>query len=333
MKSDVNGLSKTGLSALLAWSCICACAPALAAEEFPARTIVMVVPFPAGGSTDVLGRLLAKSMSSNLKQTVIVENVGGAGGTIGVSRVAKSAPDGYTVLFHNMAHATAPSLYHNLPYDPQTSFEPIGLVADVPMILVARKNFPANNYRELAAYAKANPGKITFANAGVGATSHLCSVLFNSVTKLNTTLVPYKGTGPALNDIAGGHVDMICDQPASTTGFIKNGVLKGIAVATRERLPTLKDVPTFEESGLSNFELSVWHGLYAPKGTPSPVIDRIKVALQAALQDPELIGKFEGLGAVPVAASRQNPDALGKHLSAEVKRLGDALRAANMPLQ
>lgn len=303
------------------------------AQDYPEKTITMIIPYAPGGSTDVLGRILASSMGAHLKQTVIVENVGGAGGTLGSARVAKAPADGYTILFHNMGHAAAPSLYSKLPYDPQTSFEPIASVADVPMILVARKDFPANNYSELAAYAKANPDKVLFANAGVGATSHLCGVLFNNVTGLKTTLVPYKGTGPALNDLAGGHVDMICDQPASTTSWIKQGTLKGIAVATKERIPTLKEVPTFAESGLKNFELFVWHGLYAPKGTPAPVVKKINAALQAALTDKEVQAKFESLGASPAAKDAQTSEGLRKHLGSEIKRLEAALKAANIAKQ
>lgn len=307
--------------------------PGASANDFPAKPITMIIPYPAGGSTDVLGRILAASMSNTLKQQVIVENVGGAGGTIGTARVAKANADGHTILFHNMAHATAPSLYSKLPYDPQTSFEPIASVADVPMILVAKKDFEANNYSELVKYARANPGKITLANAGVGATSHLCGVLFTSVTKLNIMLVPYKGTGPALNDLVGGHVDMICDQPASTTGWIQKGNIKAIALATKERIPTLKDVPTFEESGLKNFELAVWHGLYAPKGTPAPVVAKLNSALKTALTDPAVVSRFDSLGAAPAPANVQTPEGLRAHLKAEVSRLGAALRSAGVPLQ
>ncbi|OWW19801.1 tripartite tricarboxylate transporter substrate-binding protein [Noviherbaspirillum denitrificans] len=303
------------------------------ADDFPRKTITMIIPYPAGGSTDVLGRILAASMSNTLKQQVIVENVGGAGGTIGAARVARAAADGYTVLFHNMAHATAPSLYAKLPYDPQNSFEPIASVADVPMILVARKDFPANTYSELVKYAVANPGKVAFANAGIGATSHLCGVMLSSVTKLNLMQVAYKGTGPALNDLVGGHVDMICDQPASTVGWIQKGNIKAIAVATKERIPTLKDVPTFTESGLKNFELVVWHGLYSPAGTPAPVVAKLNFALQAALTDPMVVSKFEGLGAAPASAKLQTPEGLRAHLKAEVGRLGMAIRTAGVPLQ
>lgn len=303
------------------------------AQDFPDKPIQMIIPYAPGGSTDVLGRILAQSMSTYLKQAVVVENAGGAGGTLGSARVANARPDGYTILFHNAGHAAASALYNKLPYDPLTSFEPIGSVADVPMILVARKDFPANNYGELAAYAKANPDKVLMANAGMGATSHLCGVLFNNVSGLKTTLVPYKGTGPALNDIAGGHVDMICDQPAATSGWIKQGIIKAIAVATKERIPTLKEVPTFAESGLKNFELYVWHGLYAPKGTPAPALKKINAALQHALADKELVAKFENLGAAPADKAAQTPEGLHKLVASEVNRLGVALKAANVAKQ
>lgn len=303
------------------------------ADNYPSKTITMIIPYPAGGSTDVLGRIFAASMTTTLKQQVIVENVGGAGGTLGAGRAARATADGYTILFHNMAHATAPSLYAKLPYNPQTSFEPIASVADVPMILVARKDFGPNNFAELTAYGRANPGKISFANAGVGATSHLCSLLFASATKLTMTMVPYKGTGPALTDLVGGQVDMICDQPASTTGWIRKGAIKPIAVATKERLPTLKEVPTFEESGLKNFELAVWHGMYAPKGTPAAAVAKIDAALQAALKDPAVLARLDTLGAVPTAPNMQTPEGLRALLKSEIGRLSTAIRAAGVPLQ
>lgn len=303
------------------------------AQDYPSKTITMIVPFPAGGSTDVLGRILAQHMTTSLKQQVIVENVGGAGGTIGVARVARAEPDGHTILFHNMAHASAPSLYSKLSYDPQTSFEPIGSVADVPMILVARKDFKPSNFSELTAHVKANPGTVTFANAGVGATSHLCALVLNNVAQLNTQLVPYKGTGPALNDLVGGHVDMICDQPASTTGFINKGDIKAIAVATKDRLPTLKNVPTFAESGLKDFELSVWHGLYAPKGTPETAVVKISQALQSALKEPTVVQKFAELGAQVPPTNMVTPEGLRAHLKSEVQRLGEVIRKAGVAPQ
>jgi tripartite-type tricarboxylate transporter receptor subunit TctC len=304
--------------------------PHASAADFPERPITMVIPFPVGGSTDVLGRILASTMSAGLKQQVVVENVGGAGGTIGASRVAKAKADGYTLLFHNMAHATAPALYRSLPYDPAGSFEPIGSVADVPMILVARKDFPAKNFREMLAYANANQGSVTMANAGIGATSHLCGMLLISAAKLHLTTVPYKGTGPALNDLVGGHVDLLCDQPASTTGFISKGAIKPIAIATKNRLGTLPDVPTFEESGLKDFELAVWHGLYAPKGTPEPIVEKLAVALRTALQDPQVAQRFAGLGAQIVSPQMATPEALRAHVKAELAKWSETIRAAGV---
>lgn len=300
------------------------------AAEFPERTITMVVPYAAGGSTDVLGRVLAKVLSAHLKQQVVVENVGGAGGTIGTSRVAKSNPDGYTILFHNMGHATAPSLYRGLSYDPVESFEPIGSVADVPMILVARKDFGPKTLPEVIAYARANPDKITIANAGVGSTTHLCSVLLGSVTNTKMSAVPYKGTGPALNDLVGGHVDLLCDQPAATTGFITKGAIKPIALAARTRLNTLPEVPTFAESGLKDFELAVWHGLYAPKSTPKPVIEKLATALKVALKDGFVNERFAALGAQVATDKLATPDGLHAHVKAEVVKLGSALRSAGI---
>ena len=231
----------------------------LAQTDYPAKPITIVIPFPPAGSTDVLGRILAQTMTKLLGQSVLVENTGGAGGTIGAARVARAAPDGYTVLFHNMAQASAPALYSKLTYDPVNDFEPVGIVNDMPMILVARKNFPADGLAGLLAYAKTNPGKINFASAGVGATSHLCEVLMASISGSKWTHVPYKGTGPALVDVLGGQVDLICDQPASTFGHIKSGAIKPIAVATKARLKALPEVATFTESGMPGFELAVWH--------------------------------------------------------------------------
>jgi tripartite-type tricarboxylate transporter receptor subunit TctC len=290
------------------------------AQDYPSRHITMIIPFPPGGSTDVLGRVLAETMSKSLGQQVIVQNAGGAGGTIGVGQATRAAPDGYTILFHNMAHATAPALYPKLPYDPIAAFEPIGLVADVPMILVGRPDFPAPDLAALISYAKENKDEITFAHAGVGATSHLCSILFMSRIETEITSASYRGTGPALNDILGGQVDLICDQPVSTQGFIKAGTIKPYAVATRSRIASLPEVPTFEEAGLPGFELAVWHGLYAPKGTPAEVVEKLSTTLQEALNDPTLKQRFAELGAEPVTQDRATPAALDAHLKAEITK-------------
>jgi putative tricarboxylic transport membrane protein len=300
------------------------------AQDYPSRVITFLVPFPAGGSTDVLGRVLADSMGKILKQPIIVENVGGAGGTIGAARAAKSKPDGYTLFFHNMAHASAPALYRSLPYDPIGDFEPIGLVTDVPMILVARKDFPPKDMKALIEYVKANKDKVTFANAGIGATSHMCGMLFTSALKTEVTGVPFKGTGPALNDLMGGQVDLLCDQPASTVNMIKSGRIKAYAVANPTRLNALPDVPTFAEGGMPGFQLAVWHGLYAPKGTSKPVLDKVSNALQQALKDPVLIQKFAELGTEPVTAARASPQPLRAHLKDELDKWAPIIKKAGV---
>ena len=323
-KPIVAGMAAALLATGLGW------VSAASAQAYPDRTITMVIPYAVGGSTDVLGRILAKTMSADLKQQIIVENIGGAGGTLGTARAAKSKGDGYTLLFHNMGHATSPSLYRTLSYDPVTSFEPIGSVADVPMILVARKDFPAKNLEEVLAYARANPGKVTIANAGKGATTHLCGVLLASATKITMTEISYKGTGPALNDLVGGFVDLLCDQPASTTAFIQRGTIKPIAVATKARLSTLPEVPTFAESGLKDFELAVWHGLYAGKGTPKPVVDKLAESLRAALKDPVVTERFASMGAQIATDKMATPDALRLHVKSEVIKLGAALQGAGI---
>ncbi len=299
-------------------------------SSFPNKPVHIVIPFPPGGSTDVLGRLLGASMSNNLGQTVIIENTGGAGGTIGATKVARSPADGYTLLFHNMAHASAPALYSKLPYNPISDFEAIGIVTEVPMILVARKNFPTNQLNEILTMAKNNGNPLNFANAGVGATSQLCEALLKSTTSSQWTSVPYKGTGPALNDLLGGQVDFICDQPASTIAHIKAGNLKPIAVATKNRLKILPQVPTFSESGVPGFELTVWHGLYAPKGTPKEVIDRLAGSLREALKDPILIERFQEMSASIATPGQANPEALQSFLKSDVDRWKATLKAAGI---
>jgi tripartite-type tricarboxylate transporter receptor subunit TctC len=300
------------------------------AQDFPSRPITIIVPYAPGGSTDVLGRTLAEAMSKELKTPVILENVSGAGGTIGTSRAAKSAPSGYTLLFHNMGHAAAPWLYKSLGYDPVNDFEPIGLVADVPMILVAKKNLPPKNLEELIAYVKLQKDKVAFAHAGNGSTTHLCSVLLTSTLQTEMTLVPYRGTGPALQDLISGQVDLLCDQPVATSGHLKSGLIRAYAIASKTRIPSLPDVPTFREAGLPGFEIEVWHGLYAPRGTPKAVLDRLAEALRSALRDPSLIQRFAGLGTAPVEQGRVNPQALRSHLKSEIDRWGPILKKAGV---
>ena len=300
------------------------------AQDYPTKTITMVVPFAAGGPTDTVARLVAQSMGIKLKQTIIVENVGGAGGTIGAARVAKAAPDGYTVFLHHIGQATAPALYRKLSYNAIDSFEPIGLVTDVPMTLVARKDFPAKDFKELLAYVKANKSKVTYANAGLGSASHLCGMLFMTAIGTDLTTVPYKGTGPAMNDLLGGQVDFMCDQTTNTTSQIKGGKIKVYGVTTKTRLTSMPDVPTLNEAGLPGFEVAVWHGLYAPHGTPKAIVDTLAGALQVALKDPLVKQRFADLGTEPVADSRARPEALRTHLKSEIERWAPIISKAGV---
>ena len=300
------------------------------AQDFPTKTITMVVPFAAGGPTDTVARLVAQSMGTKLKQTILVENVGGAGGTMGAARVAKAAPDGYTIFMHHIGHSTAPGLYRKLPYNAIDSFEPIGLVTDVPMTLVARKDFPAKDLKEMLAYIKANKTKVTYANAGVGSASHLCGMLFMTAIGTELTTVPYKGTGPAMNDLLGGQVDFMCDQTTNTTSQIKSGKVKAYGVTTKTRVASLPDLPTLNEAGLPGFEVAVWHGLYAPHGTSKKIVDTLAGALQTALKDPTVKQRFADLGTEPVADSRARPEALRAHLKSEIDRWGAIIAKAGV---
>jgi tripartite-type tricarboxylate transporter receptor subunit TctC len=300
------------------------------AQTFPARPVTMIIPFAAGGPTDTLGRNLGVAWDKQLRQTVVIENVGGAGGNIAVARAARAAPDGYTILLHHIGMATSPSLYRKLDYDPLNDFEYIGLVADVPMTLIARHDFPATDFKEFLAYVKANNRKMTLANAGVGAASHLCGLLFMSAIQTEFTTVPYKGTGPAMNDLLGGQVDFMCDQTTNTTGQIKGGKVRVYGVTTRQRVPSLKEVPTLDEQGLKGFEVGVWHAVYAPRKTPGPVVDRLVSTMQAALKDPGLISNLAQLGTEPVPQNQATPAFLASHLKAEIAKWSPIIKKAGV---
>lgn len=301
---------------------------AVLAAEFPEKTISVIIPFAAGGPTDTLARILAQSMSKALKQTVIVENATGAGGTLSAGKVARAAPDGYTVLLHHNGMSTSPAMYRKLPFNPLTDFEYIGLVADVPMVLVARKDLPPNNLKELIPYIKANQGKLTMGNAGLGAVSHQCGMLFLQALGTPLTTVPYRGTAPAMNDLLGGQIDLLCDQTTSTTSHIRAGKVKVYGATTRERVASLPNIPTFDEQGMKGFEMVVWHGLYAPKGTPKPVIAKLGAALQQALKDPNVKTRFADLGTEPVPADKATPAALQSYLKAEIDKWGPIYKQA-----
>jgi tripartite-type tricarboxylate transporter receptor subunit TctC len=305
-------------------------ATAAGAQAYPERTITIVVPFAAGGPTDTVTRLVGQSMMKTLGKTVIVENTAGAGGTIGVEKVARAKPDGYTLLLMHIGISTSPSLYRNLRYDPVKDLDPIGLVTDVPMTLIARKDFPPKDMKDLITYVKANKDKVTYANAGVGAASHLCGMLFMTSIATDLTTIPYKGTGPAMTDLLGGQVDFMCDQTTNTTPQIKGGKVKAYAVTTKKRVASLPDLPTMEESGLKGFEVGIWHGIWVPHGTPKPVIDKLVAALQTALKDPEIIAKFAELGTEPVSQNRATPEALRTHLKAEIDKWSPIIKKAGI---
>ncbi|MBR0644170.1 tripartite tricarboxylate transporter substrate binding protein BugD [Plastoroseomonas hellenica] len=304
-----------------------AAAPA-AAQQYPTRPISIVVPFAAGGPTDTVSRLVAEVMGRDLGQNVVVENVGGAGGTLGANRVAQARPDGYTLLLHHIGMATTPALYRRLPYDPVNGFEPIGLITEVPMTLIARPDFPANTLAEAVAVMRQRRDQLNYANAGIGAASHLCGLLLMSRIEAAMTTVPFRGTGPAMQEILGGRVDLMCDQTTNTTEQIRARAVKVFAVTTRERVSALPDVPTAAEAGLQGLEVTIWHGLYAPRGTPAPVIQRLSQALQAALRDQRLITRFNELGTAPVAQDQATPAAHRAFWLAEIEKWRPLIQAA-----
>ena len=314
---------------LIAFAAFAFALPATA-QDYPTRTITIVVPFAAGGPTDTVTRLISRAMSKSLGQTVIVENVAGAGGTIGIEKVAHSKPDGYTLLLMHIGISTSVSLYRNLRWDPQKDLDPIGLVTDVPMTMIARKDFPPKDMKELIGYVKANKDKVTYANAGVGAASHLCGMLFMTAIQTDLTTVPYKGTGPAMTDLIGGQVDFMCDQTTNTTPQIKGGKVKAYAVTTKKRVASLPDLPTMEEAGLKGFEVGIWHGLWAPHGTPKPALDKLVKALQAALKDPEVAARFAELGTEPEPQNRATPEALRAHLKSEIEKWSPIIKKAGV---
>lgn len=301
-----------------------------AQSAYPDKPITLVVPFAAGGPTDVVARMIAIPMGKSLGQGVLVENTVGAGGTIAANKVAKSAPNGYTIFIHHMGMATAPALYKKLNFDPLNDFEYIGQVVDVPMTLLARKDFPAANFAELLAYVKTNKDKVSLANAGLGAVSHLCGLLFQSQIGVELNTIPYKGTGPAMNDLLGGQVDLLCDQTTQTVPMIKEGRIKVYGVTTLSRLSALPNVPTLDEQGLKGFEVKVWHGMYAPKGTPKPILDKINVALRAAMQDPSVKQRLTDLSCDIAPLDKITPAGLKTHLEAEIAKWTPVIKKAGI---
>ncbi len=305
------------------------------AADYPVKDkpITIVVPFTAGGPTDRVARDLAEAMRKPLGGvSIVIDNSAGAGGSIGANKVAKAQPDGYTLLLHHISMATMPTLVRNIPFKVDSDFEYLGLINDVPMTVIARPTLPANNYKELATWISQNKGKINLGNAGVGSASHLCGLLFQNALQVDMTAVPYKGTAPAMTDLIGGQIDLMCDQTTNTTSQIEGKKVKAFAVTTPKRLatPALKDLPTLDESGLKGFQVTIFHGLYAPKGTPADIQKKLNDALKVALKDPEFIKKQEGLGAVVVSDRRSEPAEHKKFVAAEIAKWSPIIKAAGV---
>lgn len=300
------------------------------AQDYPTRTVTLLVPYAAGGPTDTVARVLAQAMTKPLGQTVVVENRPSAGGILGGQVVKNAKPDGYMLLLHHIGMATIPALYRNPGFNPLTDFEYVGLVNEVPMTIIGKPGLAPKDLKELIAYMKANKDKVSVANAGIGAASHLCGMLFMSAIQTDVLTVPYKGTGPAMNDLVGGQVDIMCDQTTSTTGQIKGGKVKAYGITSEKRVSSLPDLPTLEEQGLKGANVGIWHGVYAPKGTPKPVMDKLVKALQEALADPGVKQKFTELGAVTYGPDKQTPQALQQHLKAEIDKWGPIIKKAGV---
>jgi len=299
-----------------------------AQQAYPSKAITIIVPAAAGGPTDAVARMIGESMSRSLGQQAVVENAGGAAGTIGMARVAKSPPDGYTLAVWHIAQAIAPALYDNLRYHVIDDFDSIGRITDVPMTIVGKANLEPKTIADLIPWLKQKQADVTYAHAGVGSVAHLCSLLFMDALRIKMTAVSYRGTGPAMTDLLGGVFDLMCDQTTTTTNQIKAGKIKGYAATTRARLSVLPDLPTLDEAGLKGFEVTAWHAMWAPRGLPADVIGKLNAALQAALKDPKVIERLAALGTEPVPMDQATPAALKAHLVAEVAKWGPVLKAA-----
>jgi tripartite-type tricarboxylate transporter receptor subunit TctC len=319
------------------WLVLAAAAAALGAHAQPAfptaKPITIVVPFAAGGPTDRVARDLAEAMRKPLGGvSIVVDNAAGAGGSIGANKVAKAKPDGYTLLLHHIGMATMPSLVRNIPFKVESDFEYLGMINDVPMTVIGKPTLPAANFKELLTWIRHNKGQINLGNAGVGSASHLCGLLFQNALQVDMTTVPYKGTAPAMTDLIGGQIDLMCDQTTNTSSQIEAKKVKAFAVTTSRRLttPALKGLPTLLESGLKGAEVTIWHGLYAPRGTPADVLAKLNAALKTALKDPDFIRKQEGLGAVVVTDKRMEPAEHKKFVAAEIAKWSPIIKAAGV---
>ena len=308
---------------------------AAAADEYPSKPITIIVPFAAGGPTDKVARDLGEALRKPLGTTILVDNAAGAGGAIGAAKVARSPADGYTLLLHHIGMATMPTLVPNITFNVEKDFEYLGMVNDVPMTIIGKPGLPANNYKELVSWLHQNKGKVNLGNAGIGSASHLCGLLFQHAMGVDMTAVPYKGTGPAMTDLMGGQIDLMCDQTTNTTGAIEAKKVKVFAVTTAKRLsvPALKDVPTMQELGVKDFNVTIFHGLYAPKGTPAPVLKKLNDALKVALKDPEFVKREESLGAVVVNDKRTEPAEHKKFVQSEIQKWTPLIKAAGVHVE
>jgi tripartite-type tricarboxylate transporter receptor subunit TctC len=319
-----RALAAAGIAVL---ATIPALQPAMGQGAFPTRPVTMIIPFAPGGPTDIVGRLLGETMTRDLGQQVVVENVTGAGGTLGAQRVATARPDGYTILLHHIGMGVIPTMYRRLAYDPVNGFEPIGLVTEVPMTLVGRKDLQATNLTELVAYMKAQGDRFNLADAGIGSSSALCGALFANAIGVKPTNIPFRGTGPAMQEILGGRVDLLCDQTTQTTEYIRAGSVRVFATPSRTRIATLPDIPTTGEAGLPSFEITVWHGLYAPRGTPRPVLARLTQSLQASLRDPRVVQRFSEIGTAPVSQQDATPEEHQRFWTADIAKWKPVIEA------
>lgn len=318
---------KTSIIAALAFAAMSATA---VAQSYPTQPVTIIVPFTAGGPTDTVTRLIAQSMSRELGQQVVVENVGGAGGTLGAARAAQAENDGHTLLLHHIGMATSATLYRELPYEPLEAFSYIGLVTEVPMTIIGRSSLEANTLAEVLEYIKANGEDVMYANAGIGAASHLCGLLLMNALDTQMTTIPYQGTGPAMTDVMGGQVDLMCDQTTNTSNQIRDGSVKAFAVTVPERVASLPDLPTVSEGGIPDFNVSIWHGLYAPAGTDEAIVAQLSTALQAALKDENVVARFADLGTTPSSAEDATPAALKAKVESEIELWRPVIEAAGV---
>lgn len=325
------------IKSMLAWmgtgfltASLATLAPLAMAQDYPNKPITIVMPYAAGGPGDVITRVYAAAMQKHLGQQIIVDNTAGASGTIGSAKVARAKPDGYTLLMIHVSHATSQAMYKNLTYNPVDDFEPIGQATMGPMVIVARNDFAPKDLNEFVAYLKLNPTKVSLAHAGVGSASHLCGLMMMSVLKVQLNEIPYKGTGPALNDLMGGQVDLLCDQTSGTVPSVKGGKVKAYAAAGKARLASLPNTPAFSEAGIQGFDINISFGLYAPKGTPKPILEQLTAALQKSVADPEVRKRLEAMGVTAVSAEQATPASLRAHLKHEIDTLGSMLTKAGV---